>query len=205
MHSCSLNGILRVLSTVDSLAMSAGSVRARGYQAQLLMQRALIANGRQQPDRALALLAEATELARAAGGNRILTEIALDAVKIQRERNQLPAAERTLRDGVQVARSMQDRLLLPRLLAQLADLRASQGQVTGASALLHCASRSRRSSWRSSIAMCLARGAKPCSIGCHRLSRWLKSSSRSAPAATRRTTSSWNWPSTGAHRHCDRR
>ena len=29
------------------------------------------------------------------------------------------------------------------------------------------------------------------------LSRWSKSSSRSVPAATRRTTSSWNWGSTG--------
>ena len=97
----------------------AAKLEARGYQAQLLMQRALIANERQQPERALALLAEATDLARAAGGNRILAEIALDAARIQRERNQLPVAERTLRDGIQVARTMQDRLLLPRLLAQL--------------------------------------------------------------------------------------
>ena len=100
------------------------------------MQRALVAVGRKQPDRALSLLAEATELARAAGGNRIVAEIALDAARIQRERNQLAAAERTLRDGIQVARSMQEQLLLPRLLAQLADLRSSQGRFAEASALL---------------------------------------------------------------------
>ena len=109
---------------------------ARGYQAQLLMQRALVALERKQPDRALSLLAEATELARAAGGNRIVAEIALDAARIQRERHQLTAADRTLRDGIQVARSMQEQFLLPRLLAQLADLRSSQGRIAEASGLL---------------------------------------------------------------------
>ena len=53
------------------------------------------------------------ELAHAAGGNRIVAEIALNAARIQRERNQLATAERTLRDGIQVARSMEERLLLP--------------------------------------------------------------------------------------------
>ena len=109
---------------------------ARGYQAQLLTQQALIADQRKQPDRALALLAQAMDLARAAGGNRIVAEIALDAAKIQRARNQLPAAERTLRAGIEIARSMEERLLLPRLLAELADLRSSQRRYTEAASIL---------------------------------------------------------------------
>ena len=101
---------------------------ARGYQAQLLIQQALIANQRQQPDRALVLLTEATQAAHEAGANRIVAEIALEASKIQRDRKQLAVADRTLQDGIQVARSMEERFLLPKLLAELADLRSSQQQ-----------------------------------------------------------------------------
>lgn len=121
---------------LEQASVIAAKHEARGYQAQLLTQQALIAHQRKQPDRALALLEQATDLARAAGGNRIVAEIALDAAKILRERNQLPVAERTLRAGIEVARSMEERLLLPRLLAELADLRSSQRRYTEAASIL---------------------------------------------------------------------
>ena len=125
---------------LDQAGKVAERLEARGYQAQLLMQRALIADKQQQPDRALSLLSEAMELAHAAGGNRIVAEVALNAARIQRERNELATAEQTLRDGIQVARSMEERLLLPKLLAQLADLRSSQGKLDEAVGLLEEAS-----------------------------------------------------------------
>ncbi|MEP6905455.1 MAG: CHAT domain-containing tetratricopeptide repeat protein, partial [Gemmatimonadales bacterium] len=124
----------------DEILNQAGQIAAKheahGYQAQLLTQQALIAHHRKQPERALTLLAQAMDLARAAGGNRIVAEIALDAAKIQREQNQLPAAEQTLRDGIQIARSMEERFLLPRLLAELADLHSTQRRYTEAARLL---------------------------------------------------------------------
>lgn len=111
-------------------------LQARGYQALLLTQRAVIANQQKQPDRALALLGQATALAKAAGGNRIVAEVAIDAARIQRGRGQTQAAEQSLRDGIEVARAMEERLLLPRLLAELADLRSSQRRYSDAAALL---------------------------------------------------------------------
>ena len=125
---------------LDQAGRVAEKLEARGYEAQLLMQRALIADKRHLPERALALLGEANELARAAGGNRIVAEIALNTARIQRGRNELVAADQTLRDGIQVARSLEERLLLPRLLAQLADLRSLRGQLTDATSLLEEAS-----------------------------------------------------------------
>ena len=46
------------------------------------------------------------------------------------------AAEETLRQGINMARDMAEHLLLPRLLVQLADLRASQRQYAEATGLL---------------------------------------------------------------------
>lgn len=94
---------------------------ARGYQAQLLAQRAAIATQQGEADRALTLLQDAVALARAAGGNRLLIEISLEYAKVLRERQQADAAERTLREGIAMARQMEERLLLPRLLAEMAD------------------------------------------------------------------------------------
>lgn len=124
----------------DQILKQAGEIAARhaarGYQAQLLTQQAIIAHQQAQPDRALSLLAQAGDLARAAGGNRLVAEIALDTAKIQRKHNRVTAADQTLRDGIQIARDMEERLLLPRLLAELADLKSSQRRYREAAALL---------------------------------------------------------------------
>lgn len=109
---------------------------ARGYQAQLLTQQALLAHQRADPAQALTLLSQAGDVARAAGGNRIIAEIALDAAKVQRASNQVVAADRTLRGGIEIARKMEERLLLPRLLAELADLKVSQRRFVEAATLL---------------------------------------------------------------------
>lgn len=124
---------IQILKQAGEIAAKHG---ARGYQAQLLTQQALIAHQNAQPERALALLTEASDLARAAGGNRVVAEIALDAARMLRGRGRIAAAERTLRNGIDVARSMEERLLLPRLLAELADLKATQRRYGEAAALL---------------------------------------------------------------------
>jgi CHAT domain-containing protein/tetratricopeptide (TPR) repeat protein len=136
------NALIRLerLDEADKVLAQAAEVAdkfgARGYQAQLLSQRALIAKQRNDRERALALLTEAMSLANAAGGNRIVAEIAIDTAAIERDLGRTQAAERTLQQGIRVARAMEERLLLPRLLAELAELRASQRRYGDAAALL---------------------------------------------------------------------
>ena len=111
---------------LDRAAEAAAKAQARGYQAQLLAQRARIASQKKQLEQALKLLGEATTLAKAAGANRLVAEIALDVARIQRQRGSNEDAERSLRDSIQTSRQMEEHLLLPRLLAGLADLRSAE-------------------------------------------------------------------------------
>ena len=107
-----------------------------GYQAELTVRLASIAAARKQKDQALEELSRAAEFAKAAGGNRILATIGLERGRLLREGNRPADAERAYREGIAASRSMGERLLLPRLLAQLADLQLSRGRRTEASELL---------------------------------------------------------------------
>src|SRR5690606_33938178 len=78
----------------------------------------------------------AAEVAKAAGGNRILASVGLERGRLLREANRPGDAERAYREGIDASRSMGERLLLPRLLAQLADLQLSRGRRAEASELL---------------------------------------------------------------------
>lgn len=99
---------------------------AWGYQGELTMMLAAIAVARKQPVEAERLLAQATEFARRAGGNRIVAQIALERGRLLRSQRRFADGSRALEEGITVARAMQERLLLPRLLTELAELRASQ-------------------------------------------------------------------------------
>jgi CHAT domain-containing protein/tetratricopeptide (TPR) repeat protein len=110
--------------------------RALGYQAELTLRLGRVALERKQTDRALEATADATALARAAGANRILVEVALERARLLRSLNRVADADTTLRTGISTARAMGDRLLLPRLLAQLADVRLSRGRLADAATLL---------------------------------------------------------------------
>src|SRR5437762_43643 len=79
----------RVLADALTVAERQG---AYGYQAELVLQQGLISYQQKNTPQALDLLSRATELAREAGGNRILAEIALELARIQRENRQLSAA-----------------------------------------------------------------------------------------------------------------
>jgi CHAT domain-containing protein/tetratricopeptide (TPR) repeat protein len=107
-----------------------------GYQAELTVRLASIAAARKQTDEALEQLSRAAEFAKAAGGNRILATIGLERGRLLREANRPGDAERAYREGIAASRSMGERLLLPRLLAQLADLQLSRGRRAEASELL---------------------------------------------------------------------
>jgi tetratricopeptide (TPR) repeat protein len=109
---------------------------ALGYQAELTVRLALVAVARKQTPRALEEMAKATELARAAGANRILAGLALERARILRQGSRTAEAESVLREGITSSRTMGERLILPRLLAQLADLQLSRGRRTEASELL---------------------------------------------------------------------
>jgi CHAT domain-containing protein len=105
---------------------------AQGYQAELTLRQGLIAHQRKQPEHALELLGRAMDFARRSGGTRIVAEVSLQLAKIQRDLHRPKDAERTLTDGIRVARQMAEHLALPRLLSQLADLQASEQRYTEA-------------------------------------------------------------------------
>src|SRR5687767_2360271 len=107
-----------------------------GYQAELTVRLASIASARKQPHQALEQLSRAAEFAKAAGGNRIVATIGLERGRLLREADRPVDAERAYREGIAASRSMGERLLLPRLLAQLADLQLSRGRRTEAAELL---------------------------------------------------------------------
>lgn len=107
-----------------------------GYQAELTVRLASIAAARKQTGQALAELSRAADVARAAGGNRILATIGLERGRLLRKSNRLADAERAYRDGIAASRRMGERLLLPRLLGQLADVQLSRGRLSEAADLL---------------------------------------------------------------------
>jgi tetratricopeptide (TPR) repeat protein len=109
---------------------------ALGYQAELTFRQGMMAYQRKQTDQALSALARAVALARQAGGNRILAEIAIDLARIQQTVGKNAEAEATLQEGIEVARNMGEHILLPRLLAELADLRVVQHRKAEAGDLL---------------------------------------------------------------------
>ena len=109
---------------------------ALGYQAELTFRQGMMAYQRKQTAQALVALARAVDLARQAGGNRILAEIAIDLARIQQTAGKGAEAEATLQEGIEVARNMGEHILLPRLLAELADLRVAQHRNAEAGELL---------------------------------------------------------------------
>ena len=126
-----------LLDTALTVARQRGSL---GYQAELLKNAAMIANGRGNRDEAIAKLQEAAAFARRASGGRLLIEINLELGKLQRAAGLLPDAEKTAQEGVETARRMEERLLLPRMLTFYAELEAEQKRYAKASALLDEAS-----------------------------------------------------------------
>src|SRR5690606_8195979 len=136
------NALIRLgrLDEADGVLAKAGDVAARsnalGYQAQLLSQRGAIASQRGQSGEAIARFGEALTLARKAGANRLIAEIALESARVQRQQKDVAGAERVLREGLSAARRMEEHFLLPRLLAATADLEASRRQFTAADGML---------------------------------------------------------------------
>jgi tetratricopeptide (TPR) repeat protein len=110
---------------IDALAYATRE-GALGYGAELTYKQGLIAVERNQSEQAIDLMKRAIDLGHQAGVNRIVAEVAVDLARIQRASGLTADAERTLPDGIQLARDKAEHLLLPRLLVQLADLKASE-------------------------------------------------------------------------------
>jgi hypothetical protein len=123
----------RLLNDALAFARREGAL---GYQAELTFRQGMMAYQRKQTDQALAALARAVDLARQAGGNRILAAIAIDLAKIQQTVGKNAEADATLQEGIEVARNMGEHILLPRLLAEMADLRFAQHRNAEAGDLL---------------------------------------------------------------------
>jgi tetratricopeptide (TPR) repeat protein len=123
----------RLLNTALDAAHDEGAL---GYQSELTLRLGLIALERKQISQALDAMSRASELARAAGGNRILAGISLERGRVLRSQNRLREADSALAEGISSARGMGDRLILPKLLAQLADVRLADSQPNAAADLL---------------------------------------------------------------------
>jgi len=123
----------RVLDDAHIVALKSD---AWGYQAEIAAQQATIALAREQPARAQALLIQARTLARRAGGDRLLLGIGLELARLQRTRGMTAAAALTLREALAAARRMRDRLWLPRLLTERAELAFAQQRPADARASL---------------------------------------------------------------------
>jgi CHAT domain-containing protein len=117
---------LHRLDEAEALLTAALAVAERngalGYEADLAMKQAEIDVSRGRPDVALTRLMRAADLARQAGGNRLLAEIDLEIAALQQQFHHPADADRALQDGIAVARQMAERFLLPRLLAERATL-----------------------------------------------------------------------------------
>jgi tetratricopeptide (TPR) repeat protein len=113
---------------------------ALGYQAELTMTQADIALRRKATGQALPLLARAADLARRAGGDRLLAEVDLRLAQTEVGLQKPAEADRALQEGIAAARRIAEPLMLPRLLAERADLRISQRRYTDARNLLDEAS-----------------------------------------------------------------
>jgi CHAT domain-containing protein len=122
-----------VLATLPEAAKE-GSL---GYQAELTLRLAFIHLERKQTAQALDAMSRAAAFARAAGGNRILAGIALEQARVLKGANRLADAETALRDGIVASRQMGERILLPRLLSQLAEVQLSLGRQDQAADALH--------------------------------------------------------------------
>jgi tetratricopeptide (TPR) repeat protein len=109
---------------------------ALGYQAQLAVKQAEIDLGRGQLDVALTQLLNAADLARQSGGNRLIAEIDLEISALQQRLHRPAEADLALQEGIGAARRQAEQFLLPRLLAERADLRTAQARYADARPLL---------------------------------------------------------------------
>lgn len=119
----------------DALA-EATQEGSAGYQAELTMRLALIAERRNRVPGALELMARATQLARSTGTNLLVANLAMEHARALRAAGRAARAEATLIEGVTASRETGERLALPRLLAQLADLQLSMSRRSRAAELL---------------------------------------------------------------------
>lgn len=109
---------------------------APGYQAQLSLQLAAIAQQRKDGRAAMDALSRAATFASEAGAGRLVAEVALRRAAFQRATGDAIAADGSLQNGIASARAMREHFLLPQLLASRADLHLSQKRYDSAAALL---------------------------------------------------------------------
>lgn len=113
---------------------------APGYQAQLNLQLAAIAQERKNGPAALDALRRAATFANEAGASRLVAEVAMRRSWFQRAMGDATGADRSLQNGIDSARAMREHFLLPQLLAARADLHLSQKRYDSAAGLLEEAS-----------------------------------------------------------------
>lgn len=114
----------------------ANRLDAAGYQAQLNLQLAAIAQQRKDGPAVVDALGRAAAFANEAGAQRLVAEVALRRAAFQRGTGDNPGADRSLQQGISSARAARERFLLPQLLAARADLELSQKRYRSADALL---------------------------------------------------------------------
>jgi CHAT domain-containing protein/tetratricopeptide (TPR) repeat protein len=121
---------------INAALNAASKNNAAGYQAQLQLQLAAVAQARKDARAALDATTQAATFAREAGAGRLVAEVTLRRAEVQRALGDTTGADRSLQEGTAAARSMHERFLLPQLLAARADLHISRKQYDSAAALL---------------------------------------------------------------------
>jgi CHAT domain-containing protein len=115
---------------------TASDAGSPGYQAEATRKLAELADGRGDNLEALRLFSRARTLAIQVGANRILAAIALARASSEIRENRVKDAAATLSEGIRAARLAGERLVLPKLLGQLAAVRSAQGRFHDAANLL---------------------------------------------------------------------
>lgn len=103
-----------------------------GHQSQILIEEGELALRAGDKQKAVGYLEEGGDLARQHAFFRMAAQAMFDLAKIYRDAGDLRSAEDRAAIGVEVSRKVGDRYYLPRDLTVLADLKARQGDATGA-------------------------------------------------------------------------
>lgn len=117
-----------------ALAMARQNEKS-GHQSQILIEEGELALRTGDKKKAVPYLEEGGSLARQHAFFRMAAQAMFDLARIYRDAGDLPSAEDRASIGVEVSRKVGDRYYLPRDLTVLGDLKARQGDTTGAEGL----------------------------------------------------------------------
>jgi CHAT domain-containing protein len=113
---------------LESALAFARANQSYGYEADLLIQMAMLSLKANRRDAAIQQLEQAFDVATAGDARRLVSQAALELNKIYRLLGRLDEAEQALAKGIAATRKAGDRYTLPRYLAAYADIKMARRQ-----------------------------------------------------------------------------